>query len=121
LFIGCRSADTDELYREEFEKWEKMGAVEVRRAYSRKPEESKGCKYVQDRLWAERKDVVELWERGGKCFVCGSRDVGEAVKQASLKIMMERAAELGKDVSEEKAQEWFDRIRNDRYATDVFA
>ncbi|EON61408.1 bifunctional P-450:NADPH-P450 reductase [Coniosporium apollinis CBS 100218] len=121
LFFGCRDPEVDDLYAAEFAKWEKMGAVEVRRAYSRKPEASDGCRYVQDRLWAERKDAIEMWEKGAKCFVCGSREVGEAVKETSIKIMMERAAELGKEKNEEEAKEWFEKIRNDRYATDVFA
>lgn len=42
LIVGCRSPDNDELYREEFDKWEAMGAVKVFRAYSRKPEASGG-------------------------------------------------------------------------------
>lgn len=121
LFFGCRSPETDDLYREELDRWEKMGAVDVRRAYSRKPDDSNGCKYVQHRLWADRNDVVELWDRGGRVFVCGSRDVGAAVRETSLNIMRERMENRGKVVDEEKAEAWFEKIRNDRYATDVFA
>lgn len=105
LFFGCRHPDTDNLYSSEFAKWEEIGPVDVRRAYSQKPEVSNGCKHVQDRLWADRKDVVEMWEKGGKCFVCGSREVGEAVKNVSIKIMMERMREIGEGKSEEEARE----------------
>jgi cytochrome P450 / NADPH-cytochrome P450 reductase len=98
-----------------------MGAVQVRRAYSREPDKTNGCKYVQDRLWAERKEVVELFEKGGKCFVCGSSEVGDAVKDVALRMMLERAKEMGKEKSVEEAKEWFEGIRNERYATDVFA
>ncbi|KAL2353913.1 bifunctional P-450/NADPH-P450 reductase [Cryomyces antarcticus] len=123
LFFGCRAPDTDDLYADEFARWAQMGAVDVRRAYSRASTgpASHGCKYVQDRVWADRADVVELWDRGARVFVCGSRDVGEAVRSTCLRIYEDRARELGKVVDEEKAEAWFDGIRNDRYATDVFA
>ncbi|KAK5007552.1 hypothetical protein LTR28_005140 [Elasticomyces elasticus] len=42
LFLGCRDPDKDELYRAELDKWEKMGAVDIKRAYSRKSEASNG-------------------------------------------------------------------------------
>lgn len=42
LFLGCRSPDQDELYRAELDAWEKMGAVQIHRAYSQKPEASNG-------------------------------------------------------------------------------
>ena len=45
LFFGCRSPDSDDLYADEFARWEQLGAVEVRRAYSRDAEKSSGCKY----------------------------------------------------------------------------
>ncbi len=35
LFFGCRGPAVDDLYRSEFDKWAAMGAVDVRRAYSR--------------------------------------------------------------------------------------
>lgn len=121
LFFGCHSSNSDDLYADEFARWEAMGAVQVRRAYSREPDKTNGCKYVQDRLWAERKEVVELFEKGGKCFVCGSSEVGDAVKDVALRMMLERAKEMGKEKSVEEAKEWFEGIRNERYATDVFA
>ena len=49
LFFGCRSPDQDYLYyEEEFKEWEEIGAVELRPAFSRAPEKSEGCKYVQE-------------------------------------------------------------------------
>ena len=126
LFFGLREQKKDDLYREEFDRWEAMGAVEVRRAYSRDPDASSGCKHVQDRLWLDREDVVKLWRRGAKVFVCGSREVGEAVRETALRIMMETATEAeedgreGETMSEEAAKRWFESIKNERYATDVF-
>ncbi|KAK4984438.1 hypothetical protein LTR28_002324 [Elasticomyces elasticus] len=106
LFLGCRDPDKDELYRAELDKWEKMGAVDIKRAYSRKSEAS---------------HVMDLWDRGAHVFVCGSRELGEAIRAVSLRMYKERAEERGKDSSDETAEKWFDGIRNDRYATDVFA
>ncbi|KAK3485770.1 putative bifunctional P-450:NADPH-P450 reductase [Neurospora hispaniola] len=150
LFYGCRHPEQDDLYRDEFDKWESIGAVSVRRAFSRCPEsqETKGCKYVGDRLWEDREEVTGLWDRGAKVYVCGSREVGESVKKVVVRIALERqkmiveAREKGEldslpegiveglklkgltveevEVSEERALKWFEGIRNERYATDVF-
>jgi cytochrome P450/NADPH-cytochrome P450 reductase len=125
LFYGCHSLDTDALYSESLARWEKLGAVSVRYAFSRKAEDSEGCKYVQDRLYHDRKEVVELFDAGAKMFVCGSREVGEGVQETIIKMAKERSAEVqGKDVSEvsdERARAWFEGLRNERFATDVFA
>lgn len=120
LVVGCRSPDMDELYREEFEKWESSGAVKILRAYSRKPEASGGSKYAQDALWEHRKEALELWDNGSRVYVCGSRDLEQSVQHVCQKIYLERAKELGKDKTESEAEEWFEGIRNVRFATDVF-
>ncbi|KAI3395136.1 hypothetical protein diail_1751 [Diaporthe ilicicola] len=121
LFFGCRSPEQDDLYREELDKWEAAGAVEVRRAYSRKPDASEGCAHVQDRLWRDRREVQELWGQGAKIFVCGSRGVGDAVREVAIRMYVDGAKENhGKDMSVEEATERFDAVRNERYATDVF-
>ncbi|KAF2468655.1 cytochrome P450 [Lindgomyces ingoldianus] len=122
LFYGCHSPDTDALYSELLSRWENLGAVSVRYSYSRTPEKSEGCRYVQDRLYHDRKEVVELFEAGAKVFVCGGREVGEGVQETCIRITRERSMEVqGRDVSEEKAREWFEGLRNERFATDVFA
>lgn len=125
LFFGCRKPGADDLYREEFDLWEKMGAVAVRRAYSRATDESEGCKYVQHRLYHDKGDVSDLWAKGAKLFVCGTRNVGKAVEEACVKVILESAKEGGgqpelKDLDYDGAKKWFEGIRNERYATDVF-
>lgn len=121
LFFGCRDPEQDDLYRSELSRWEQMGAVQVIRAYSKKTEASNGFKYVQDALWANKHEALDLWDKGSRVFVCGSREVGEAVKDVCLRMRKEKAEELGKDQSDEAGQKWFESIRNDRYSTDVFA
>ncbi|KAH8888031.1 cytochrome P450 [Thozetella sp. PMI_491] len=129
LFFGCRTPGVDDLYREEFEQWQTMGAVDMRRCYSRvdegmaEAEEAKGCKHVNDRLWRDRADVLALWEKGAKMYVCGSRSIGEAVKNAVVRIWLEKEPSdenMSEEERRQKTLKWFDSIRNERYTTDVF-
>ncbi|KAF9878871.1 bifunctional p-450: NADPH-p450 reductase [Colletotrichum karsti] len=121
LFFGCRDPSTDDLYREEFDSWEAAGVVKVYRAYSRKPEASDGCKYVQDRIWKEREMLYGLWDQGARVYVCGSNHVAEGVKEVVSKAAQEKSEkDDGKAMTEEELEEWFNNIRNERYATDVF-
>lgn len=118
LFFGCRCPDKDDLYADELARWEELGAVEVRRAFSRAPEKSFGCKYVQHRLSHDRADVSKLWDRGAKIYVCGSRDMGKAVESVCIDIVQHSSS--SKDVTEKKTKAWFEKQRNERYVTDVF-
>jgi cytochrome P450/NADPH-cytochrome P450 reductase len=122
LFFGCRGQGLDDLYRAEMDRWEALGAVSIRRAYSRVDHpDSKGCKHVQDRLWHDREEVVELWDNGAKVYVCGSREVGAGVKDAVIRMCKESTlAKHNKELADDVALKWFDGIKNERYATDVF-
>ena len=120
FFIGCREPDSDELYREEFDSWEAAGVVRVFRAYSRRPEQSAGCHYVQDRMWAERQALAEMYDQGAKFYVCGSNKMANGVKDMCLKIAREEFANDGEPMSEDESVQWFDSMRSERYATDVF-
>lgn len=96
-------------------RWEQLGAVSLRPAFSRATDQSEGCKYVQDRLYHDRQEVVDLFEAGAKLFVCGSRDVGDAAQETLIKIAKEvKAKELGREADDEKAREWFEGLRNER-------
>ena len=117
LFYGCRSPDQDDLYRAELDDWAKLGAVEIHRSYSRAPEQSEGCKHVDDMMLKQRERMVELWAQGAKIYVCGSRGVSESAKEAILKIKNEHD---GAEADEEGTREWFEGLRNVRYVMDVF-
>lgn len=117
LFYGCRGPEMDDLYRGEFDRWQEAGAVDVRRAFSRVDSadtEARGCRHVQDRLWHDREEVKALWDRGARVYVCGSRHVGEGVKMVMGRIV------LGEYAAEDAISEWYETVRNERYATDVF-
>ena len=49
LFFGCRVPGEDFLYADsDLKEWAALGVVDVRPAFSRKSDESLGCKYVQE-------------------------------------------------------------------------
>ncbi len=121
LFFGCRSPDVDDLYADELARWEQLGAVEVRRAYSRASDKSSGCKYVQDRLSHDREDVYKLWDQGARIYVCGSRDVGNGIESACLEMIKDSAMRKhSREATDEDAQKWFEKHRNERFMADVF-
>ncbi|ORY05572.1 fatty acid hydroxylase [Clohesyomyces aquaticus] len=123
LFIGCRSLCRDALYAEDFAKWEKKGAVDVRYAFSREPEHERsgGCKYVQDRMLKDKKDVVEMWAKGAKVYLCGSPDMVAGIRSAASTIVEERRKKLGAEWTKEQIEGFFKGMRNERIAVDVFA
>lgn len=117
LFFGCRGPQADDLYRDELDRWQEMGAVDVRRAFSRVESaetDARGCKHVRDRLWHDREEVRELWDGGARVYVCGSWQVGEGVKRMFGEIL------FGEGATDAESAQWFDSVRNERYATDVF-
>ncbi|KAF4994727.1 hypothetical protein FDECE_13034 [Fusarium decemcellulare] len=114
LIFGCRSKG-DDIYHAEFDAWEAEGAVTVKRAYSRQKEETSGCRYVQDRMLEQKQTLFDLWEKDAKLFVCGSRQVSNAVEATCVELMSEL-----KRIDKESAQRFLDEIRNERVATDVF-
>lgn len=116
LFYGCRAPEGDLLYADLLKRWEAIGAVSLRYAFSRASDKSDGCKYVQDRIYHDRADVVTQFDAGAKLFVCGSRAVGEGVQECLIRIAKERQKEVkGVDVDDAKAREWFEGLRNERY------
>ncbi|OTA89350.1 hypothetical protein M434DRAFT_373862 [Hypoxylon sp. CO27-5] len=120
LYHGCREPARDDLYANELDDWEKAGAVSVKRAFSRTPEKSGGCKYVQDIVWADRHHFLQLWNQGAQLYICGSRKVNQGAEKVAKHIQQEYAKQRGEHLSEEDAKKWWDELRNVRYATDVF-
>ncbi|KAK6063914.1 cytochrome P450 [Seiridium cupressi] len=120
LYYGCREPGRDDLYSDELAQWEKIGAVTVKRAYSRTPEKSGGNKYVQDALWADRKEIGAIWKENAKLFVCGSKRVGSAVQDVAYRMQKAGGLIEGKEYTEEEIKEWWSELKNVRYATDVF-
>ncbi|KAB8237869.1 cytochrome P450 [Aspergillus alliaceus] len=132
LYAGCRTKGKDDICADELAEWEKLGAVEVRRAYSRPSDGSKGTR-VQDLMLEDRKELVDLFESGARIYVCGQPGVGNAVRDTVKSIFLERrdeirrlAKERGEAVSDDDEEtavkKFFDDMKaKERYTTDVFA
>jgi len=114
LFFGCRNPDEDYLYSDaELKEWIDAGVVEVLPTFSRVVDKSDGCKYVQDRVWKERKQVRELFLQGAKLYTCGTAGVASGIKDACIRIIAESNTKVN-------PEEYFAKIQNERFATDVF-
>jgi len=116
LFFGCDHPNVDALYTDEFDQWEQENVVKVFRAYSAVADND--LKFVQHKLWAERKKVYELVQKGAKVFVCGEGEyMVPAVQKTFINIYKDQA-----NVSEDKAEMWFDNMKkeSERYVVDAF-
>ncbi|KAF2818059.1 riboflavin synthase domain-like protein [Ophiobolus disseminans] len=96
LFYGCRSPD-DNLYSESFERWEQLGALSVRRAYSHASEQSQGCRHVQDRVYHDRADFMKLFAAGARVSVCVPKCAVADVRRALVGIIEEGRTTEGSD------------------------
>lgn len=120
LFIGCAYPDRDRLFADELDRWAAEGVVKIFYAYSKAQAASKGCKYVQDRLWDERHEMRQQFDEGAKIYICGSAAVGEGVAKIIKRIYGEAVKAKGVEKSDKEIEEWFEGIKSDRYASDVF-
>ena len=116
LYFGCRHSEKDFIYSDELKKWEEEGVVSLRPCFSKVGPE--GCqKYVPDKMWEDRKELSALFgEQGAKIFVCGSASkLAKSTADVCKRIWKEKT---GKGDGE--AQEWLDKVKEDRYVSDVF-
>lgn len=101
LFFGCRTRDTDFLYKEDLQELEKNGVLNVLDiAFSREGPEKV---YVQDRLLDRAKEVAEMIQNGASIFVCGDGGgMAQGVHAALGKMLGENCCkgdvEKGKDL-----------------------
>jgi cytochrome P450/NADPH-cytochrome P450 reductase len=118
LYFGCRDHKKDYIYAEELAQWEKDGVVSVRPCFSKNPPSGseKAPKYVPERMWDEREEVWKLFRDGAKIFVCGSAaKLGKSTADVCKKIWMETSGK-----GQEEAEEWLEKVREDRYVSDTF-
>ncbi|EJD54180.1 cytochrome P450 [Auricularia subglabra TFB-10046 SS5] len=122
MFFGCRSPNIDFLYADnELKEWVEQGVVDVRPAFSRAQELSEGCRYVQERVWHDRADVVAAFESNAKVYTCGSGRVALGIKETCMRIVREchlRPSEKGEPKT--TPEEFWASIQNERYAADIF-
>ena len=116
LFFGCRAPDTDFLYHAELAAWAEEANLDLRPVFSTAPED--GMKYVQDRLWADRADVVELVKQGATVYVCGDgKHMAPQVRETCVQIYREATG-----ASKADAEAWMDEVErtHGRYVADIF-
>lgn len=123
LFVGCRGSTGDRLYADELSAWQKLGAVDVRYAFSQEPnhELAAGCKHVGDRIAKDMDDVRKLWQEGAKVYICGGRRVQNSVEAAVTKIFDEVAQrEQWSDETRKERHEQFNAKVAERAVSDIF-
>lgn len=122
LFFGCHGPDSDYLYREELEVWEKDGLVDVRTAFSRHPEMNSTqneVKYVQDKVYENRHEVMDYISRGARVLVCGdATKVAPSVREVMRTIVGEH---LNLDESAAAAAVGKMERESFTYVTDAFS
>lgn len=105
LFFGCRSADSDYIYREELERLQETLGEKLRiiTAFSRE-----GTKrvYVQNRVAEESAAVLELLDAGANMYICGKASMARQVDGE-----MEEAVAQYKEFSDVDAKSWIDSLK----------
>lgn len=103
LFYGCRRANEDFLYRDEWPRYgEKLGGkFLMETSLSREKFKADGSKiYVQDLIWERRKEIAEdILERKAYIYICGeAKGMAQDVETVFGKILEEAkgSAEEGK-------------------------
>lgn len=123
LYVGCRGP-AQAPHSTELREWQDLGAVDVRFSYSRHHKSADGGNaisgYVQDRIWAERDELVQMWDEGARVFICGSRLVSYGVRDVMQKIYLEQAKRRCGIKTNEDMEKWWIEILRDRCAVDVF-
>jgi NADPH-ferrihemoprotein reductase len=94
LFYGCRRANEDFLYKNEWPAYEAEldGKFIMRNAFSREMTKSDGGKvYVQDLLWDEKDKIAPLiLDKRAYVYICGdAHSMSKAVEAALSKMMGE--------------------------------
>jgi len=99
LIFGCQKRNTDYIYQDEFEQSQKDGILtHLITAFSR---EQKHKVYVQHKVAEEKELILELWNKGGMVYICGSTAMGTDVKTALESIVGDVEAHRGTRIIEE--------------------
>ena len=115
LFYGCRHPDVDYMYKEELQRYEANGLVNIHMAFSRIADERM---YVQDQVWAQRDAIWNLMQNGASFYICGEgRYMVTAVRQTLEKIYAAKG-----DVDEETAVAQVNQLEKEqRYLVDAWS
>lgn len=90
LYYGCTRESDDLLYSEELRKLTEEGILVLRPAFSREVTRINGTdvKYIQDRLRAERDEILKQIDQEAHIYVCGSvKTIVPGVREAFVDIL----------------------------------
>ncbi|WP_374701648.1 hypothetical protein [Paenibacillus tyrfis] len=110
LYIGCRS-ESDSIYREEFEHYDRKDVVTLHQAFSRA--EGKSSIHVQHLLERHASNLMDILDRGGRIYVCGD----DAQMSLEVESALQNAYRTVHRAGEREAKAWLERLRTEgRYA-----
>jgi cytochrome P450/NADPH-cytochrome P450 reductase len=118
LYFGCRHHETDFIYSHELKQWEADGVVSVRGCFSKVAPDREKAQRVPDRMWNERKELADFFgQKEAKVFICGS---ASKLAKSTMEMCMRIYRDTFPEKSEEEAFEWLERVKEDRFVSDVF-
>ena len=115
LFFGCRNAENDFLYANEFQEFANAGVTDLQVGFSRA--EGQPRIYVQDLIEREQDHVWDLLAAGAVIYICGNaHTMAPGVRAALTKIHQNKT-----NGSEEAAQQWLADLKaSDRFLEDIW-
>jgi cytochrome P450/NADPH-cytochrome P450 reductase len=118
LYFGCRHHEHDYIYADELAQWEAEGVVTVRPCFSKVGPAGETKQYVSDRMWEDREELARLFgKQNAKIFICGS---ASKLAKSTAEVCKRIWRENNEGKSEEEAQAWLDKVKEDRYVSDVY-
>ena len=115
LFFGCRN-DSDFIYRQELEQYEREGIVKLHTAFSRA--EGKPKTYVQHLMKENSEQLIHMLTNKGKLYVCGDgSQMAPAVEET-----LQQAYQEVQGATMQQAKDWLIQLQAEgRYVQDVWA
>jgi sulfite reductase alpha subunit-like flavoprotein len=100
LVFGCRGANTDYFFRDEWAQLSRTEGLQVWTAFSRDKDEPRS--YVQDQIRQHAGTVYRaIHELNGRIYVCGSSgNMPKGVREAFLDVLVEQSASTSREVAE---------------------
>lgn len=112
LFYGCRRPEEDDFYFNKFQGGRDFRSQGLFKAVRH----SENCRYVQDRLWADRSETARLYDEGAQVYICGAGAVGAPIEKTMECVRAEATGD-----ESETVMKWEDNLKGERYFVDVFA
>ncbi|MDQ0656654.1 bifunctional cytochrome P450/NADPH--P450 reductase [Paenibacillus sp. W2I17] len=115
LFFGCRN-DSDFIYRQELEQYEREGIVKLHTAFSRA--DGKPKTYVQHLMKENYEQLIHMLMNKGKIYVCGDgNQMAPAVEET-----LQQAYQEVQGATVRQAKDWLIQLQAEgRYVQDVWA